>query len=445
MMRPMLRASILLLPLLLVESCKYQCGDAECLFSNEEWDIVETMSPLPPLEPDPTNKYVNDEAAARFGQIMFYESRYSGALKIGDDGTNGALGPVGVEGLMGCYACHIPETYFMDTRSKPGNVSLGVTYTERNAPTLVNAAYYRYQGFAGKQDSLWNQAALSFESSTNSAGNRCGLAHLIFDNYREIYDSVFETPMPTSLSTTAPDASRFPAKCKPKKADDPDGAWELMAEEDRQAILDVLANQGKAIAAYEAKLVSGNAPFDQYAAGDTSAISDSAKRGLKLFIGKAACVDCHRGAIFSDNGFHNLGVPQEGPNLLEEDDGHYTDVKKLLSNEFNSLTRFNDGPDPGDIPADLEPRETDKGKFRTSILRGVALTAPYMHSGGYATLREVVEFYNRGGDTNDYPANKSPTIVQLGLTNLEMEDLVAFLESLTGEPIPAELMLNPLE
>src|SRR5687767_4851134 len=208
MMRSMIRLLTIPMIALLVEGCRYQCGDAQCLFSMEEWDLIQTMSPLPPVAQDPTNEYSHNDAAAAFGQLMFYEKRFSSKPKIIGTPENGGFPEEA--GQIGCYACHIPSDWFVDTRSLPGNVSLGVSYTERNAPTLVNVAYYRYNGWGGKQDSIWCQAATSFESGTNSAGNRCGLAHIIYDNYRAEYDAVFDTPMPETLSST----TAFPPSCK---------------------------------------------------------------------------------------------------------------------------------------------------------------------------------------------------------------------------------------
>lgn len=415
------------------------------MFSHEEWEVVQTLSPLPELPPDPTNKYATDPAAAVFGQKMFFETGYSDKLTIGDDGQNGSLGSVGTSSVVSCAACHDPSTYFVDKRSKPGNVSLGVKFTTRNTPGLVNAVYYDYFGWGGKQDSLWMQAATSFESGSNSRGNRCHLVHLIWEKYKDEYNAIFDTPLPEALDPNAPDADRFPANCKPKSGDAPDGAWEKMTQEDRDAVLDILANQGKAVAAYESKLVSGNSDFDKYVAGDKDAISPAAKRGLDLFINKAACVDCHMGAFFSDNKFHNLGVPQIGPNLPTEDDGRYSDISKLRKHTFNSLSRFRDGEDPKKITDELMPKEENMGQFKTAILRGVALSGPYMHTGGFSSLREVVEFYNDGGGASNYAGVKSPAIVPLGLSDQEIDDLVAFLETLTGEPIPEELTKNPHE
>ena len=159
-------------------------------------------------------------------------------------------------------------------------------------------------------------------------------------------------------------------------------------------------NIAKAIAAFERTLISTNSPFDRFIGGDKSALSEAAQRGLELFQGKARCVLCHNGPNFTDNKFHNIGVPQTGP--LKEDVGRYAVTK----------------------------RESDRGAFKTPSLRSIALTAPYMHTGGFKTLEEVMEFYNKGGEP---VTGKDAFMTALNLTDQEKKDLVEFMNSLTGE------------
>jgi cytochrome c peroxidase len=153
------------------------------------------------------------------------------------------------------------------------------------------------------------------------------------------------------------------------------------------------ARIAQAIAAYERTLYSVDAPFDRFLAGDPGALSASAERGLRLFGGKAKCGECHSGANFTDELFHALGV--------EGDPGR------------GAVTRDN----------------RDDGRFKTPTLREVARTAPYMHDGSMATLAEVVDHYDRGGKTHP---NLDPKMTKLELTQQEREDLVAFMEALSG-------------
>jgi cytochrome c peroxidase len=189
-------------------------------------------------------------------------------------------------------------------------------------------------------------------------------------------------------------------------------------------------------------LVRRNAPFDRYVAGDFDAITPAAKRGLALFIGKAACHGCHSGASFSDQLIHNAGVAHTGPNLPAQDRGAADDVPTLLTATFNGAGQYSDDPAFG--KAKLDPLRAiaaaAPGAFRTKNLRtDVARTAPYMHNGSIATLAEVVAFYNRGGDAAGFEGTKDPKMKPLNLTALEQADVVAFLETLAGEPISAVL------
>jgi cytochrome c peroxidase len=421
-----------------------QANTEEAEFSSSELAIIDGLGPMPELPPNPTNAYADDPGAADLGQKLFFEASYSGALTVGDDGANGGLGQVGEKGKVACASCHMPASWFMDTRTLPNNVSLGAGYTTRNAPSLVNVAYYEWFGWGGKQESLWMQAAGSPESKDNTAGNRLGYAHMLYEKYAAEYDAVFPVPLDPALDPEAADAARFPLQGKPKAAaTDPDGPWELMTAEDRLIVQRIMANTGKAIEAYERLLVSRNSAFDRFMQGEEGVLGASARRGLKLFIGKAACVACHSGPTFSDQTFHNTGVPQVGENVPEVDDGRFTDVKKLLENKYGGGSQFSDDPIIGaEKTAGMQPYEADAGKFRTKSLLQVAETGPYMHNGSLATLEDVIDFYDRGGDETPYET-KDPRMVPLNLSSSERADLVAFLESLSGEPIPAALTAAP--
>jgi cytochrome c peroxidase len=151
----------------------------------------------------------------------------------------------------------------------------------------------------------------------------------------------------------------------------------------------------QALDAYVRSLTTPNSPFDRYAAGDRNALTDAQKRGLTLFVGKAECTMCHRGPNFEDDQFHALGVKGEDP-------GRYK----------------------------VTGAEADRNAFKTPTIRNVELTAPYMHDGSLTTLRDVVDFYDAGGGVQQ---PKSLLLRRLNLTEREKSDLVAFLESLTGE------------
>jgi len=191
-------------------------------------------------------------------------------------------------------------------------------------------------------------------------------------------------------------------------------------------------------------MVSRDAPFDTWVAGDCDAIDDSAQRGALLFVGKARCTNCHSGSHFSDDGFHNLGVPQGVP--ANVDQGRFADAASLLG--AAAITAAT-APWTDDAAEGARRRagltnpmpESTRGAFRTPDLRGVAETAPYMHSGQFATLEAVVDFYNFGGGT-PVVGTRDPLLVPLGLTAEETTDLVAFLRTLTGASVPAGLLVD---
>jgi cytochrome c peroxidase len=157
---------------------------------------------------------------------------------------------------------------------------------------------------------------------------------------------------------------------------------------------------GKAIAAFERTILSGNSPFDRFdVGGDENALSASAKRGLELFRGKARCTKCHSGFNFTDEKFHNLGIG--------------------FDRDTVDTGRFNVTKDPKDM-----------GAFKTPSLREIPRTAPYMHDGRFANLTDVVNFYNQGGIKNPF---QDSLIIPLELTDAEKRDLVDFLGNLSGE------------
>jgi cytochrome c peroxidase len=396
-----------------------------------------THSPLPAVPPDPTNAYADDAQAAVLGQRLYMDRSYSGALNVGTDGGNGGLGDAGVRGLVSCFSCHASAAGD-DNRTVPNNVSLGTGYGTRNALPVVNSSFYAWTNWGGRFDTQWSLPLAVAENPNIMKSTRLEVAHLIFDKYRADYDAIFTPTLDPALAPDAGDASRFPAAGKPKAAAaDPDGPWELMAAGDRTIVNRIYANYGKAIAAYLRKLVSRNAPFDRFIAGNDAAISDSAKRGLKVFLGKGDCRDCHSGPNFADDQFHALGVPQTGVRVPATDLGRYADVPPLLASPFNSAGAFSDQPDAGKLTG-LTQQASQLGAFRTKSLRGLSASGPYMHAGQQATLEEVIDFYDVGGGT--VPDGGTKTLQALNLTAAEKADLAAFLRTLDGEAVPAALL-----
>jgi cytochrome c peroxidase len=250
-------------------------------------------------------------------------------------------------------------------------VAKGVDFGTRNTPTLLNAAYNSLHFWDGRAASLEQQAGnpIANPKEMNQPHDVC-LARLNADQiYREAFAKTF-SPGPITMDKVE-----------------------------------------KAIAGFERTLLSGNSAFDRYQyGGDKSALSAEAVRGLAIFTDKTRgnCATCHtvgdKFALFTDGKFHNIGAGMNS-------EGELTDLGRHA----------------------VTGAETDRGVFRTPSLRNVAKTAPYMHDGSLKTLKDVVEFYVGGANSNP---QLDPEIKPLKLSEQDRKDLVIFLESLTGE-IPA--------
>ncbi|HKN86183.1 MAG TPA: cytochrome c peroxidase [Nitrospiraceae bacterium] len=301
---------------------------------------VPDIGPMPAFVPMPPGN-VNYVQKIELGKQLYFDGRLS---------KNNAIS---------CAFCHNPGTGFADARQ----FSIGAFGTAggRQAPTVYNTAFNPLQFWDGRATSLEEQAI--------------GPIHNPIE-------------MAETHETVVPKIAKIPGYQKQFKA-------VFGHNVSLQGIAD-------AIAAFERTIVSANSAFDKYVMGESNAMDDSAVRGLQLFKGKARCVLCHNGPNFTDNQFHNLGVPQEG--LLKEDVGRY------------NVTR----------------RERDKGAFKTPTLRSITETAPYMHDGVFKTLEDVIEFKDKGGQSNSH---LSPLMQPLGLAPEEKADLIAFLKALAGAPL----------
>lgn len=350
-----------------------------------------TLSRLPKLPPDPSNKYADDPRAADFGHRLFFDTRLSS-----NDG-------------VACVTCHQPALNFSDGLK----VSVGVGVTDRNAPTIVGAAYNTWFFWDGRKDSQWSQALGPWESPVEHGGSRNQYAPLIARYYRAQYETVFG-PMP-DLSVS-------------------DG------------VNRVFANMGKAVAAYERLLAYGPSRFDRYveslaATGRAPAgvLSEDEVSGLRLFIGKANCASCHSGPLFTDQAFHNIGVP--GGTGLPEDVGRAAGASKVLADEFNCRSVYSDNRTScPELDFAVTSGEDLVEAFKTPSLRNVTGRAPYMHAGQFATLEEVVAHYDSAPPA---PAGRSE-LHPLGLSARERRQLIAFLGALSAPlTTPDSLLTRP--
>jgi len=416
-------------------------------FSAQEWQTLHSLSPLPDLPVDTTNRYADSSAAARLGQKLFFEPRLSGPIQTGTP-QEGQLGAIGDKYKIACRNCHMPESAWLyDIRSNnggpiPNATALGSLWMTRNVSSIVNTVFYVNHNGAhwrendGYSDSEWFDAQSEPEGPPVQNGSRLQLAHLIFEHYRADYTAAFpEYPLDPGLA----DYTRFPATGSPYT----DAAnWNALSAADQEIVNRILVNYGKAMEAYLRKLVSRNAPFDRFVAGNAHAIDESAKRGLKLFLGKAECIHCHNTPLLSDDGFHTIGLkidttlsPHADPNEIGRAFNQSLICDPTVAGgDFSVNGHFSDDPTTtrdGNFCSQTVPN----GLWRTKGLRHVAETAPYFRDGQAKTLRDVIEFYDRGGDPpGTFMGTKE--IHPLHLSQQEKQDLEKFLKTLTGDLVP---------
>jgi cytochrome c peroxidase len=420
--------------------CSSLSGDDHDGFTSDEWKLVLEMQPLGKEMPaNPCNHKADDDRVAKLGQMLFFETAWADPLT-----ADGLSGKKGETGKVGCVTCHDQRNFFVDTRADLTSGLRTATSSglgapgRRNTPAMVNLGWNIWTGWTGRFDWLTMHGAGALESATT----RLAGAHYVFRKYRAEYDNAFPTtPLDPALDPMAHDADRFPPAGRPKPAptmavpNPPDGPWEMMDPADQKLILQFMYNIGRAWEAYPRKLATHGSAFERYVTGEGAALGAEAKRGLKVFIGKAACSDCHNGPLLSDGKFHNIGVPT--PPGATQDNGRFADLPAALTNIFNGAGEFSDDREAGRIKLMTLPTVDDsqKGLFRTPQLLNVEATGPYFHTGQVKTLEEVVEHYNRGGGSSgSFAGVRDPKLRPLLLSDVEKADLVAFLKSLTGNP-----------
>ena len=385
---------------------------------------IRRLSPRPAAPPDPTNAYAEDERAADLGHRLFYDERLSGP------------------GNVSCATCHDPERGFSDGKQLAETIAQGTRHT----PTLIHVAQQRWFFWDGRADSAWAQALAPLENPIEMDGDRTAIAHTLRNDgqLRLEYEQVFGRLPDLS------DPARFPAHARPMESapEDPRAvAWGGMSAEDQRTITQIFVNVGKSIAAFERRLVSDDAPFDRFVRGLgatpdeddptlLSALSSSAQRGLELFIGRGNCTLCHLSPLFSDREFHNTAAPPlDGGEL--EDPGRYDGAKRVRESEFHAASEWSDEVD-GEAARRVRTLKVDSeswGEFKTPTLRDLSGRGPYMHQGQFATLRDVATFYStlEGAAGRNHHAEQ--VLLPLELEESELEDLVAFLQSLDGQGV----------
>jgi len=342
--------------------------------ATEQKAAIPPLGPLPPV-PVPADNPMSPEKV-ELGKMLFWDSRLSG------------------DASSPCVVCHEPSKGWGDgaeiSRGYPGTIHW------RNSQTVLNSAYYNKLFWEGNVTSLEAQAPAAPEGNVAGNGDPALMEMRLrfVPDYVERFRKVFGTEWPRITH-----------------------AWQ-------------------AVAAFQRTLVSDakKVPFDRYMAGDRKALDESQLRGMALYNGKATCIRCHSGPLASDQRFHALGVP--------DNDTFKTEPLAQITHRWQQYQKGVPEANYRDAALDrglyyVTKNPKDIGKFRTPSLRELKYTAPYMHSGVFYTIEEVVDFYDKGG--GDGP-NKSPLIRKLGLSEQDKKDLVAFLESLSMD---SPLLMEP--
>src|SRR5882724_2876633 len=302
-------------------------------------------------------------------------------------------GRLSADGSVACASCHNPERAFTD--GKPTSTGIHGRLGQRNAPTILNALYNKTQFWDGRAKTLEDQAALPIVNSIEMGQPNLNAAVArvaSVGEYQQAFSQVFGRP------TSGPDILR-------------------------------------AIASYERSLVSFNSPFDRFIAGDKNAIDDAAQRGWELFNTRGRCNKCHAltedkrdVTNFTDNDFHNIGIgiirhnvvalARQAEQLINSGDAAAID-RAAIQTDMSALGRFL-----------ISKKEPDIASFKTPNLRNVMVTGPYFHDGSQETLWDVIDHYNKGAGLQDPFLDQD--IQPLALTESDIDDLVAFMASLTS-------------
>lgn len=280
--------------------------------------------------------------------------------------------------------------------------------TPRNSPTCLNAGcsaqpdgephYLGTQFWDGRANGLEEQAKLPIES---------------FDEMRG-WDYV----APDAMEMVLEDLRGVPEYTQLFRAAFPEEAAEMDAFPERHVIRE--STYARAVAAYQRELISVNSPYDRYVRGDDWALNEEQFEGMRLFFEKAQCGSCHDGPMFSSYEYAVTGVAQDGPGR-------------------DPASRGGDGKDWGREEHTNDP--FDEYAFRVPSLRNIELTAPYFRTGAAASLREVMDFYNAGGNDEGLEAYRiDPRIVPLNLSEEEIELIIEFLEALSDRSINSPLV-----
>lgn len=380
--------------------CRELPAQPEQLLSLNEMAAVLSLFSGGREEVDRTNRVVGESNAIRLGESLFFERRLSAS------------------GSVSCNSCHRKESNWTEGLA----ISIGEERGSRRTPSLWNVAGRRWFFWDGRAATLWSQALIPLESPTEMGNDRSNIVSLIQTDphLRQLYELVFGKLGPVDGCTSESTAARSLNVCR-----NADVAF---------------ANVGKALAAFETTLEARNSQFDRYLAclrarrANCPQLSHEATAGLKLFIGRARCMNCHHGRDLTDEEFHDVLLPLSHAGT-GDDPGRLKAIALLRSSQFGPEGEFSDCPSCS--KATLVKQLSDSPDlfrtFKTPSLRGVADRAPYMHNGVYRTLKDVIIHYSTLSDASIPDHHLDALMTKLNLADAEINSLVAFLCTLSSD------------
>ena len=384
----------------------------------EELAVLESLwiESLPPLAPDHSNAIADSLPAAKLGQKIFFDTRFS------------------ISGQVSCATCHQPQLHFTDGLNK----AFAIGETARHTPSIVGVAYSPWFYWDGRKDSQWSQALVPMEDPKEHGGNRMQLVRLLSsdERYKNEYEAIF------GVIPDFSDLRFFPENAGPVANTEWNSAWQMMTENNQHLVNQVFTNIGKLIAAYERHLMPEESRFDRYVASvlggnvasEQAPFTADEINGLRLFIGEARCTECHNGPLFTNNEFHNTGLlpaPGELP-----DQGRSRVVQQVMGDPFNCFGDYSDAS--REMCTELRYMRTARieliGAMRTPSLRNTGNTAPYMHKGQIVTLTEVLEHYNKAELALIGHNEAEP----LGLSRNQRQQIEVFLNTLNASIVDSQ-------
>lgn len=381
-------------------------------WTNSELRIIESLSitRLQPLPLSPSNRYADNKLAQTLGKQLFFDTRFSRNERLS------------------CASCHQPDKYFTDGLPR----AVGVNATGRNTTSVVGSGWQRWFYWDGRKDSLWSQALIPFEAPDEMGSSRVSVIRKVMsdEGYRQQYTKIFGQ-FPAALAK-----AKLPQDAGPLGSQEFQNNWYKLPNQIQQSVNRVYVNLGKSLSAYQRTLFYKPSKFDRFVEqlktenNTAEPILDKDEvAGLKLFINaeKTQCLQCHNTALFSNRGFHNVGSGNFSGERL--DFGRVFGLQSVLLDEFNCLGSYSDARSDQCTALKFLNKSAHiplQGAFKTPVLRNISQTGPYFHDGRFASLKEVIEFYN------DPPvANGEHELLPMDLSPSDIDQLVRFLDTLT--------------